>query len=333
MTPITLETHRKTRQQLLAMRDELKELQGVLAVGDISVLDRHKLVMEQIRELKESFVAQRDALSTTLPDGRRLFPGQYEALEKFASNNELDVQTLFSKVVIEGGVIIECNFERLGLTTLEGLEGLQRIRALNVYYNAGLTSLKGIPTKAIEWLRADLCGFTGDLSELSGADKLKVLYVRGNAGLTTLKGIPTKALEELYAYRCGLSGDLSELSGADKLKYLDVDSNAGLTSLKGIPTNALERLDAFDCGLTGDLSELSGADKLKQLWVKGNKGLTSLKGIPTKALETLIASACGLTGDHSFLAKAPHLSCLGLENNPNLTLDKSKFRDSVRILV
>jgi hypothetical protein len=150
MTPITLDTLRKTQEQLVAMRDELKELQGALVVGDASVLDRHKLVMEQIRELKESFVAQRDALSKALPDGRRLYTGQYEALEKFASNNKLDVQKLFSGITIEGGVVVECNFERLGLTTLEGLEGLQRIRTLNVYYNAGLTSLKGIPTKALE---------------------------------------------------------------------------------------------------------------------------------------------------------------------------------------
>jgi hypothetical protein len=46
MTPITLDTLRKTQEQLVAMRDELKELQGALVVGDASVLDRHKLVME-----------------------------------------------------------------------------------------------------------------------------------------------------------------------------------------------------------------------------------------------------------------------------------------------
>jgi hypothetical protein len=63
------------------------------------------------------------------------------------------VQKLFSKITIEGGVVVECDFARLGLTTLEGLEGLeglQRIRELCVYNNAGLTSLKGIPTKALE---------------------------------------------------------------------------------------------------------------------------------------------------------------------------------------
>jgi hypothetical protein len=58
--------------------------------------------MEQIRELKESFVAQRDALSTALPDGRRLYTGQYEALEKFASNNKLDVQNRFITISVGG---------------------------------------------------------------------------------------------------------------------------------------------------------------------------------------------------------------------------------------
>jgi hypothetical protein len=274
MTPITLETLRKTQQQLLAMRDELKELQGALAVGDASVLDRHKLVMEQIRELKESFVAQRDALSTTLPDGRRLFPGQYEALEKFASNNKLDVQKLFSRITIEGGVIVECDFERLGLTTLKGLEGLQRIRALDVYNNSGLTSLKGIPTKALEELYAYECGLTGDLSELSGADNLRMFLVANNQGLTSLKGMPTKAIEVLKAYDCGLTGDLSELSGADKLKVLGVSGNKGLTSLKGIPTKALEKLSACACGLTGDHSFLSKAPNLSYLNLKYHPNLT-----------------------------------------------------------
>jgi hypothetical protein len=274
MTQITLDTLRKTQEQLVAMRDELKELQGALAVGDASVLDRHKLVMEQIRELKESFVAQRDALSTTLPDGRRLFSGQYEALEKFASNNELDVQALFSRITIEGGVVVECNFGGLGLTTLEGLEGLQRIIKLSVWGNKGLTSLKGIPTKALAVLGAHDCGLTGDLSELSGADKLKDLRVEKNKDLTSLKGIPTKALEELSAYRCDLTGDLSELSGADKLKALYVRGNARLTSLKGIPTKALEELRAYRCGLTGDHTFLSKAPNLSDLDLEHNPNLT-----------------------------------------------------------
>jgi hypothetical protein len=274
MTPITLETLRKTQQQLLAMRDELKELQGALAVGDISVLDRHKLVMEQIRELKESFVAQRDALSKALPDGRRLYTGQYEALEKFASNNKLDMQRLFSKITIEGGLVVECNFGGLGLTTLEGLEGLQRIRKLNTAVNKALTSLKGIPTKALEELSAYGCGLTGDLSELSGADKLEVLYVSHNEGLTSLKGIPTKALEDLYAYDCGLTGDLSELSGADKVRELCVGLNKDLTSLKGIPTKALEILEARGCGLTGDYTFLSKAPNLSDLHLEHSPNLT-----------------------------------------------------------
>jgi hypothetical protein len=229
MTPITLATLRKTQEQLLAMRDELKELQGALAVGDASVLDRHKLAIEQIRELKESFVAQRDALSTTLPDGRRLFPGQYEALEKFASNNKLNVQKLFSAITIEGGVVVACNFSELGLTTLEGLEGLQRIIKLSVWGNKDLTSLKGIPTKALEVLDADWCGLTGDLSELSGAGKLKYLGVDRNAGLTSLKGIPTKAIETIWASGCGLTGDHTFLSKAPKLSYLNLQNNPNLT--------------------------------------------------------------------------------------------------------
>ncbi len=331
MTEINLETLRETQKQLKAVCGELQELQGALFAGDPSVVDRHALVIEQIKELKDRFVEQFDSLSIKLPDGKRLLSDQFEALERFASNNKLAIDDVLSRITVEGGVVAECNFNKMGLRTLSGLEGLVRLRELSVSHNSELTSLKGIPTQAIERIDANWCGFTGDLSELSGADKLKGLHVFANKGLTSLKGTPTQAIEVINAYSCGLTGDLSELSGAEKLKVLFVPHNKGLTSLKGIPTKALEVLDARRCGLTGDLSELSGADKLKVLNVSDNEGLTSLKGIPTKALEELRAYRCGLTGDHTFLSKAPKLFRLSLEYNRNLTLDKSKFNGSVEI--
>jgi hypothetical protein len=229
MTEITPETLKQTRKELIARRDELIELQGVLANGDASVLDRHALVMEQILELKKTFIEQRDALAVRLPDGTRLWRDQYEALERFASNNNLSIETVLSKITVEGGVVTECYFSYMNLSTVLGLEGLVRLRQLSVSGNKGLTSLKGIPTQAIEEINANWCGLTGDLSALSGADKLKELRVSGNSGLTSLKGIPTRAIEEIYGSECGLTGDHTFLSKARNLKKLRVEDNPALT--------------------------------------------------------------------------------------------------------
>ncbi len=189
------------------------------------MLDRHTLVMEQIRELKESFVAQRDALSTTLPDGRRLFPGQYEALEKFASNNRLDTRELLSwHITIEGGVITGCDFVSQRLKTLEGLESVGTVRRLNVSWNEYLPSLKGISTKELEVILAQRCDLIGDLSELSGADKLKKLDISDNINVSSLAGISTAAIEVIKADNCErLSGDHTFLSQARYLKHLNLD--------------------------------------------------------------------------------------------------------------
>jgi hypothetical protein len=331
MTDITLKTLQETREQLKASLGQLEELRKEGVTGDSAMLARVELQMEQITALKEKFIEQREALSTVLPDGTKLWPDQYQALERFASNNQLHIESVLSRITVEGGIVIACDFFQMNLTTLSGLEGLVRLRKLDVSYNRHLTSLKGIPTQAIEEIWAWNCGLTGDLSELSGADKLKLLGVGGNKGLTSLKGIPTQAIEGIGAQKCGLTGDLSELSGADKLKSLTVSDNNGLTSLKGIPTQAIEEIYAWDCGLTGDLSELSGADKLKWLNVDDNQGLTSLKGIPTQAIEYIYAYECGLAGDHTFLSKAPHLKELNVKDNPSLTLNKRKFNSRVKV--
>ena len=274
MTNITLKTLQETREQLNASYEQLKQLKGECINGDSDMLARLELQMEQITALKEKFIEQREALSTVLPDGTKLWPGQFESLERFASNNGLGINLVLSKITVEGGVVTECDFEGMGLTTLSGLEGLVRLRKLNVHGNSELTSLKGIPTQAIEKISAAWCSLTGDLSELSGADKLKVLRVANNQELTSLKGIPTQAIELISAWRCGLTGDLSELSGADKLKKLSVGGNQGLTSLKGIPTQAIEEIYAYECGLTGDHTFLSKAPHLEVLHVRQNPALT-----------------------------------------------------------
>jgi hypothetical protein len=331
MTDITLKTLQETQKELLAKREELQGLQGELITGDASVLERHRLVIEQIQRLKDVFIEQREALSTVLPDGTKLWPGQHEALERFADNNKLDINLVLSKITVEGSVVTGCDFSEMKLTTLAGLKGLVRLRSLSVSGNPRLTSLEGMPMQAIEEIYANACGLKDDLSALSGADALKTLNITGNHSLTSLKGTPTRAIQEIYASACDLKGDLSAISGADELRQLWVIQNINLTSLTGVPTRALECIRADYCGLTGDLSALSEADKLRTLWVVSNKDLASLRGVSMQAIESIFAYDCALTGDHTFLSQAPNLRVLHVMINCSLTLDQTKFASSVTI--
>jgi hypothetical protein len=324
-----LQNLKETHQALKEGCDELKLTLEELRIGRCTI-DQKQEVVDRIKALKELYQQQIQELSLTLPDGRTLLRPQYEALERFAGNNNLKVEDLLDGVTINGHAIVECDFSDSELTTLEGLQGVWSIKKLNVRWNKGLTSLKGIPTQEIEEIDAYQCDLTGDLSEIAGASKLRTLDVRWNKGLTSLKGIPTQEIEEIDAYQCDLTGDLSEIAGASKLRKLVVRWNKGLTSLKGIPTQEIEEIHAAECGLTGDLSEIAGATKLKKLLVSENKSLTSLKGIPAQEIEEIHASDCGLTGDHTFLSQAPKLREFWLKGNAaSLTLDLSKFRPGV----
>jgi hypothetical protein len=324
MTEMNCTTLKHTRQQLQAKADELQSLQEILFTGDSSVIDRHKLIIEQIRELKESY----QKLTTELPDGRRLLPQQYETLKTFARRNELKVQDLLKRITIEGGVITHGDFTNMNLTTLTGLGPLSTLRRLDVSNNYGLHSLRGIPTQGLEELQANSC-YLENLANLYRATKLRVLGVGGNP-LSILTGIPTQALEEIDAWGCELTVDLSELRNVTNLKRLNISRNSGLVSLKGIPTQALEELDASHCGITRDLWPLNPAFKMRLLNVSSNKGLTSLRGIPILSIEEIHADNCGLTGDQTYLSQAPNLRRLVLHDNAkSLTLDKTKFSRTV----
>jgi hypothetical protein len=270
----------ETRDTLRERARELRELQGILATGDASALDRHALVVDQIRELKKTYQEQLDLLSTELPRGRRLFTPQYEALERFAKNNKIGVTGLLPQITIKGNVIVECRFGGYDwipkLTTLDGLQELSTVRKLDISHNYGLPTLKGIPTQQLENLDASSCALVGDLTELRNATKLNKLDVSANPLFNSLDGICAEVIEELQASECSLAGDLSVLSQASKLKRLDVSQNRELTSLTGVPTQALQDLDASWCSLIGDHTFLSSAPNLRRLSLEVNPKKLSL---------------------------------------------------------
>jgi hypothetical protein len=212
MTEIILKTLQETREQLRVAYEQLKELQGELINGEAAAVARLELQLEQLAVLKEEFIQQREALLTTLSDGRRLFADQYEALKRFAENNGRDVREFFADINIKNECIVECRFSGQVLTTLEGLEPLRTLKNLSIDYCTRLKSLRGVPTYALEWVDAKSCGLVGDLSELAGAAKLRHLNIADNKALRSLRGMPTQSIEALNARNCGLSGDLSELS-------------------------------------------------------------------------------------------------------------------------
>jgi hypothetical protein len=274
MTNITLKTLQETREQLTASYEQLIELQGELINGNASLLKRHELVIKQIQRLKDAFIEQHEALSTVLTSGTKLRPGQFQSLERFASNHGLDIYNVRLRSHFEGGFVTECDFSRMNLTTLSGLEGLVRLRSLNVAGNPDLRSLKDIPLQAIEVIYLTRCGLTGDLAELAGANMLKKLLIGANKGLTSLKGVPTQAIEYIDASDCDLTGDLSELSGADMLIVLKVAGNESLGSLTGTPTQAIQEIYAKGCSLAGDHTFLSKAPNLVSVDVSFNPALT-----------------------------------------------------------
>lgn len=329
MTGMNNNTLSHNHQQLRAKADELQSLQELLFSGDASVLDRHKLIVEQIQELKDEYKKQFEACNTKLLDGRRLFTPQYEALKTFARRNKLKVHDLLERITIEGGVVTRGDLTHMHLRTLTGLEPLSTLTWLDVSNNYGLHSLKGIPTQGLQELHANWC-WLENLADLCGTTQLRVLNVKGNDPLISLAGIPTQAIQEIGAQYCSLTGDLSELHNATNLKKLDISGNHGLVSLKGIPTQALKELHAYLCGITGDLSELSTATKLRLLDVHSNKGLTSLQGVPIQSIAEIHADNCGLTGNQTYLSQAPNLRRLVLHDNAkSLTLDKTKFSRTV----
>ncbi len=198
-----------------------------------------------------------------------LLPTQYKALEKLASNNNVEFEYLLGRVTISDNVIIRCNFSDSNLTTLDGLHEVWSIKELDVCGNR-LTSLKGIPTQEIQGIYAIGCGLIGDLAALATAHKLRVLNVSNNHYLTSLKGIATQEIEVIIASCCGLTGDLLGISEATNLNRLDVAGNRHLTSLKGISTQEIEQIYASCCGLTGDHTFLSEARKLQSFFVDDN---------------------------------------------------------------
>jgi hypothetical protein len=225
-----LQTLKETHEALKEGCEELKLTLDDLRVGRCTV-ERKQEVVDRIIALKELYQQQMQELSLTLPDGQTLLRPQYEALERFAGNNNLKVEDLLDGVTINGHAIVECDFFDSELTTLKGLQGVWSIKKLDVRWNKGLTSLKGISTQEIEVIHASACGLTGDLSEIAGATKLRVLYVNGNAGLTSLKGIPRQEIEYIHGSGCGLTGDYTFLSQAPKLRELWLNDNPASLAL------------------------------------------------------------------------------------------------------
>jgi hypothetical protein len=218
----SIESLRKSRQQMKAASDELIQLrQELLSSPTPTQLDRTELVIEQLKKLKAEF----DTHFIITDDKRMLFRPQHKALELFAANNKLDLSTVISKVSIERGLAVRGHFTRLGLRTLHGLEDISSLRILNIDWNKNLSSLSGVPHESLATVQAHNCGLRGDLSALAQCLNLQYLWVWDNPLLTSLRGIPTKSIIKVSAIRCRLTGDHSFLAEAKDLELLALLQN------------------------------------------------------------------------------------------------------------
>jgi hypothetical protein len=263
-------TLRAAHQELVDAYRELHE-QNVLATSSgTHNFDRHHVIMEKAKEVRDAFKDRLAEHAVQLNDGRWLMRHQFEALEVLAAHNSIDPRRLFSSLKIVGRRVVEADLRFKELRTLEGLSGVESIRHLNVSYNFGLTSLAGIPLRHLETLEASHCDLTGDLTALTAATKLKVLLVSENSGLKSLDGIPLAHMEGVFASECGLVGDLSALADAERLGFVFVWKNQGLQSLSGISVRALRVLRASQCALSGDHTFLSHASTLISVDLRKN---------------------------------------------------------------
>jgi hypothetical protein len=261
-------TLKETQAELKTAVEGLKELGGVLLTGDGSVLDRHSLALEKVREIRDEFAKQLDALCVVLDGDRKLYRPQYESLTRFAENNSIQIEDVLSRVEIKDGVVTKCVFEYQNLRTLEGLEGLPNVRELVLFGNRWLHSLRGVPVQSLQKIDVRYCGLWGDLMDLQGASSLNFALVRGCKRVTSLRGIPTQSLELVDASYCNLQGDLAELEGACNLKEVFIEGNEGISSLKGMPLAIIKKIEANGSNLNDYLLEVQrSVDLSRHAWV------------------------------------------------------------------
>ena len=266
--PAPLAALRQRYKSLQSARKAAKEnLPHLIQTGNThAVLALRDTLRAALKSFKEELV--RDPVQLT--DGRSILRHEHEGLRIFAQRNGLSIDYALGRVTITNNSVTAADFNKLNITTLEGLKFLQGLEALEICQNKGLTSLEGIPSQ-VKVLYAWQCGLTGDLKALTTLTRLMVLYIYCNAGLTSLEGIPSQ-VEVLYAWGCGLEGDLKALATLGRLKALNISLNSGLASLNGIPSQ-VEVLHASYCGLTEDLQVLASLTRLRTLDVRNNESL------------------------------------------------------------
>ncbi len=122
----------------LGLKDNLK---------DLSAFDeRNNLQKKNIDALEESISKS----FVELPDGRKLFSWEYEALERFTQDNQKDVNHFFvDNISIENSCIVRVSFCSMSIKDISALSGLENLRELYLYKNqirniSALSALKNL---------------------------------------------------------------------------------------------------------------------------------------------------------------------------------------------
>lgn len=213
---------------------------------------------EEIRELGADLAEVR----SDLPDGRKIFTPQYDAVLRFAKLNHLrtDEPDFFPRLTLcpRTGAVLEGNFSHLGVTDLTALAELGNLKALSLQHS----------------------GFS-NLTALYGLHNLRTLDVSGNFEIDFTTISQLSGLEHLTAMDCGIS-DLSPLASLTKLTTLVIHSNPAPD------IEVLAHLVDLTClHLAGlpvtDIRPLERLQKLRELSIAGGgtiKDLSVLSSLP-----------------------------------------------------
>ncbi|RME61769.1 MAG: hypothetical protein D6780_01010, partial [Candidatus Dadabacteria bacterium] len=125
-----------------AKKRHQQAMQEALERGDAKALS---LANEKFSKALDRFREAEKKAYITLADGRKLFVGDYAALEKIAKNNELNVKGVLGRIrEIKNGRVTKLNLSGM---CIKDVTGINRLKKLEELYLSG-NQLTGIPDNA-----------------------------------------------------------------------------------------------------------------------------------------------------------------------------------------
>lgn len=214
--------------------DQIQAIESALIIGDNQSL-QSLTGLENIKSVQRSmWIGLNPNLSDITALNQLTTIGDSLQFKNLPTLNSL---AGLSNLTTVGGKI---TLQDLAVSNFTGLEKLQSIDTLIIWYNKGLTSLAGLSNLTqVNGFLSIL--FNDDLVDLQGLEKLEMvngyLEINYNAKLTSLQGL--NKLNQVNGFLSIMSNetltDLTDLSALDTLlgDFLLISNNQSLTSIEG----------------------------------------------------------------------------------------------------